>query len=115
MRKLLEDKDLLVFINEIGTFLKVSLKKEKKSSIYACYFYSKEGITKYHYQKSVDFLHVIKLRNFEYFKIKYFIWNKDEDIRTSQTIDISNCIKLNCCVFYSLIVTGERDFQQLKC
>ena len=90
MRKLLEDKDLLVFINEIGTFLKVSLKKEKKSSIYACYFYSKEGITKYHYQKSVDFLHVIKFRNFEYFKIKYFIWNKDEDIRTSQTIDISN-------------------------
>lgn len=94
MYKLVDNKGITFYINEIGTNIKVSLNKKKDSCVYACYFYFEDNIVKYHYQNSTDFSHQISLESFKVIKVRYFVWNKKNNLRTSETINITEQLSL---------------------
>ena len=94
MYKLIDIKGITFYINEIGTSIKVSLNKKEDKYVYACYFYFKGNVVKKHYQNSVDFSHDINLKASKILKVRYFLWNKEKDLRTSQTIDITEQLSL---------------------
>lgn len=89
MKKILDNKGVSLYINKLGTDIKVSLNKKRQNCVYACYFYFKDEIIKYHYQHSVDFSHQIDLYNSKVLEVRYFIWDKKKDIRTSESINVT--------------------------
>ena len=93
MKKILDNKGVSLYINKLGTDIKVSLNKKRQNCVYACYFYSKDDVAKYHYQQSVDFSYKINLNDLESFEIRYFIWDRKENIRTSESINITKQLK----------------------
>ncbi|MEK6266784.1 MAG: heparinase II/III family protein [Clostridium sp.] len=94
MIKILDDKGISFHINNVGTDIKVSLDKKRDNCVYACYFYFKDEIIKYHYQHSVGFSHQIDLYNSKVLEVRYYIWDKKKDIRTSESINVTRQLEL---------------------
>lgn len=101
MIKILDDKGISLYVNSLGTDIKISLNKKEDNCAYACYLYFKDEVVKYHYQYSVDFSHRIDLHTSKMLKVRYFIWNKKKDVRTSESIDTTKQLTLfNTYLFY---------------
>lgn len=94
MIKILDDKGISLYVNSLGTDIKISLNKKKDNCVYACYLYFKDEVVKYHYQHSMDFSHRIDLCTFKVLKVRYFIWDKKKDVRTSESIDVTKQLTL---------------------
>lgn len=94
MIKILDDKGISLYINSLGTDIKISLNKKKDNCVYACYLYFKDEVIKYHYQHSMDFSHRIDLCTSKVLKVRYFIWDKKKDVRTSKSIDVTKQLTL---------------------
>lgn len=105
MIKILDDKSISVYINSVGTNIKVSLNTERNNCVYACYFYFKDEIVKYHYQYSVEFTQQVNLLNSELIEIRYFLWDKKKDIRTSETLNVAKQLELFS--MYSFFLNNE--------
>ncbi|WP_218607598.1 hypothetical protein, partial [Psychrobacter sp. Rd 27.2] len=61
MIKILDDKGISFYINNIGSDISVSLNKKRGNCVYACYFYFEDEVIKCHYQYSVEFSQQIDL------------------------------------------------------
>ena len=94
MIKILDDKGISLYVNSLGTDIKISLNKKKDNCVYACYLYFKDEVVKYHYQHSMDFSHRIDLCTSKILKVRYFIWDKKKDVRTSESIDVTKQLTL---------------------
>ena len=101
MIKILDDKGISLYINSLGTGIKISLNKKEDNCVYACYLYFKDEVVKYHYQHSMDFPHRIGLYTSKALKVRYFIWDKKKDVRISESIDVTKQLTLfNTYLFY---------------
>lgn len=89
MIKILDAKDICIYINDVGTDISVSLNKRRDNCVYACYFYFEDEVIKYHYQYSVEFSQQIDLNKSKILEIRCFIWDKKKDIRTSENLNLN--------------------------
>ena len=94
MIKILDDKGISLYINSLGTDIKISLNKRRDNCVYACYLYFEGEVVKYHYQYSLDFPHKIDLYNSKVLEFRYFIWDKKRDIRTSESISVTEQLEI---------------------
>lgn len=94
MIKILDEKGISFYVNNVGTNIKVSLNKKREDCVYACYFYIEDEVVKYHYQYSIDFSHSINLNSLKELNIRFFIWNKKKDIRTSENVSVIKYLEL---------------------
>lgn len=95
MIKIFTSEKLSVYINESETEIQVSLNRKIKNCVYACYFYFENGeVVKYHYQHALDFYHSVNLEELSKLNIKFFIWDKKKDLRSSEFFDISKSLDI---------------------
>lgn len=94
MIKILDDKGISLYINSLGTDIKISLNNKRGNCAYACYVYFGNEVVKYHYQYSTEFTHRIDLSALKVLKVRYFIWDKKIDVRTSESIDATKALSL---------------------
>lgn len=105
MIKILDDKGVSIFVNHKGTDIEVSLSQKRNNCVYACYFHFEDETVTYHYQHHVNFSHQIDLYGSKLLSIRYFIWDKKKDIRTSETLNITRQLELLST--YSLFLDNE--------
>ncbi|MGP5224009.1 heparinase II/III domain-containing protein [Psychrobacter aquimaris] len=105
MIKILDDKGVSIFVNHKGTDIEVSLNQKRNNCVYACYFHFEDETVTYHYQHHVNFSHQIDLHGSKLLSIRYFIWDKKKDIRTSETLNITKQLEL--LNTYSLFLDNE--------
>lgn len=94
MIKILDDKGISLYINSLGTDIKISLNKRRDNCVYACYLYFEGEVVKCHYQSSLDFSYKIDLYDSKVLGFRYFIWDKQKDIRTSESISITEKLEI---------------------
>jgi len=102
MIKILDDKGISLYINNLGTDIKISLNKRRDNCVYACYLYFKGEVVKYHYQSSLGFSHKIDLHDSKVLKFRYFIWDKQRNIRTSESISVTEKLEIFSTYFFFL-------------
>ncbi|WP_440464609.1 heparinase II/III family protein [Psychrobacter sp. ASPA161_6] len=95
MIKIFLSEKLSVYIDDSEAKIQVSLNKKIKDCVYACYFYFKNGeVVKYHYQHALDFFHSVNLEELSKLNIRFFIWDKKKNVRSSEFFYISKSLDI---------------------
>lgn len=101
MIKVLESRGLVVSFIESRQEIVVTSTNKSLNNFYACYFYINNEITKFNYQRSKSFSVSIDLYSTKTMALKYYIWDKNTDSRTSIYIDINNIIDtISYCLYF---------------